>query len=155
MYADVVSSCYNHDRKSEQETVGTKESGTENIDLTSGILPDVWVSMCRVKDRHYAALAYRWAACVLLPRRRWCRCHCSDNDDKHSPNDDADQFFNELLAISERLGLMDDEEEDEAHHNQTTSMIQSCYRRQERFGEYHGMTKSCSIGNNQTSEFRN
>lgn len=66
LYAEVV---YNSCRPDQVGAYGGKENGGE-LFAPPSILPDVWVAVCRVKDRHYAALAYRYAACALLPYYR-------------------------------------------------------------------------------------
>lgn len=117
MYAEVV---YNSCRPNETAAVhGGKENGSELSSSTPpSVLPEVWVAVCRIKDRHYAALAYRYAACALLP---YYRCntygteisdgryhhHGSRHRDRCVDGTDAaaDQLLTELMAAAAAAGL--------------------------------------------------
>lgn len=111
MYGDVV---YNSNyRPSDGAAQGAKENGGDQGGATThlSMLPDVWVSVCRIKDRHYAALAYRYAACALLP---YYRCSPGSSDDKQhygrrrgrNANDSsAGELLQELLTAATAAGL--------------------------------------------------
>lgn len=119
MYGDVVynSSC----RPSDGAAQGAKENGAEQGGSAahSSMLPDVWVSVCRIKDRHYAALAYRYAACALLP---YYRCPAADSSDdrlhrgrrrgRNANDSNARELLQELMTAAAAAGLemVDDEE---------------------------------------------
>ncbi|VVC26044.1 Hypothetical protein CINCED_3A004712 [Cinara cedri] len=114
MYAEVVySSCIPDDSGPR----GGKENG--GIEQGSGgtvtVLPDVWVSVCRIKDRHYAALAYRYAACALLPYYRCStdhRHHRRHRDRYADDETEADELLTELTTATAAVGLelTDDDE---------------------------------------------
>lgn len=119
MYGDVV---YNSSsRLGDGAAQGSKETGGElggAHNAHSSMLPDVWVSVCRIKDRHYAALAYRYAACALLP---YYRCAFDSSDDRlhhgrrrwRNTNDsNANELLQELMTAAAAVGLeMADDDE--------------------------------------------
>lgn len=115
MYAEVV---YNSCRPDDCGSRGGKENGGEQAGGgTAAVLPDVWVSVCRIKDRHYAALAYRYAACALLPYYR-----CSTDDRHHRRHRDryaddeteADELLTELTTAAAAVGLELTDDDDAA-----------------------------------------
>lgn len=137
MYAEVV---YNSCRPNEGTGQGAGGSGKENELPTSGVgtpssaLPEVWVSVCRIKDRHYAALAYRYAACALLP---YFRCSADVFADRHhrghrrSPDEtDADELLSELTAAAAAAGLdvaVDDDDDDKTSSSSAVAQqLQRC-----------------------------
>lgn len=117
MYADVVhSSCRTNDGAArgsggkENEPRGTGASSP----AASSVLPEVWTSVCRIKDRHYAALAYRYAACAVLPYYR--RPAEGSSGDRHrrgrhrdADETDADELLLELTAAG--LEVADDDDD--------------------------------------------
>uniref|UniRef100_A0A2S2Q0G0 BRO1 domain-containing protein n=2 Tax=Sipha flava TaxID=143950 RepID=A0A2S2Q0G0_9HEMI len=128
MYGDVVynSSC----RPSDGAAQGSKENGGEQGGAHSSMLPDVWVSVCRIKDRHYAALAYRYAACALLP---YYRCTVDSSDDRphhgrrrwRNANDsNAGELFQELMTAAAAAGL--EMAEDDEVTSETMRQQQRC-----------------------------
>jgi len=118
MYADVVhSSCRPNDgavrggggKENEQRNTGSSSPAA-----TSSVLPEVWTSVCRIKDRHYAALAYRYAACAVLPYYR--RPAEGSSGDRHrrgrhrgADETDADELLLELTAAG--LEVVDDDDD--------------------------------------------
>jgi len=139
MYGDVVyNSCTR--QSNERATHRGKENGGEQgVTATPvSMLPDVWVAVCRIKDRHYAALAYRYAACALLPYRR---CSADGQHDKQhhmggarrrgTVDSDASQLLTELSAAAAAagLGVADDDDDDE-----TTSVAARQRRRRNQLG---------------------
>lgn len=142
MYAEVVhNSC--------RPNAGAAHGGKENSgDLATppSVLPEVWVSVCRIKDRHYAALAYRYAACALLPYYRCANADPSEgwhhhlqqhhgngrHRDRSVEATDADELLLELMAAAAAVGLEvpgDDDDDDE-----TTSAPVRQERRRKQIG---------------------
>jgi hypothetical protein len=142
MYGDVVyNSCYRP--PNDKATHRGKENGGEQggTPTPESMLPDVWVAVCRIKDRHYAALAYRFAACALLPYRR-CSADGQPQDEQHhvgsvrrrsTADSDASQLLTELTAAAAAVGLEiaddDDDDDDEA-----TSVVIRQRRRRKQLG---------------------
>lgn len=121
MYAEVV---YNSCRPDDGAVKGGKENGGEHAGSTAtSVLPEAWVSVCRIKDRHYAALAYRYAACALLPYYRCSddsstgdRHHRGRRGDRRADDQGADDLLVELTAAAAAAGLEvagDDDDDDE------------------------------------------
>lgn len=143
MYAEVV---HNSCRPNDGTTHGGKENSGDLVAL-SFVLPEVWVSVCRIKDRHYAALAYRYAACALLP---YYRCANADpiegrhhhqhhqyhengrNRDRGVEATDADELLLELIAAAAALGLEVPGADDD--DNETTSALVRQKRRRKQIG---------------------
>lgn len=150
MYAEVVhnSNCRSNESVGIQ---GGKENGGGEQIGTECILPEVWVSVCQIKDRHYAALAYRYAACALLPYYRRAVADSSDdrnhyrrlrqrdryvNDDDEA-DVDADELLTELTTAAATAGL------EVVDEDQTTS---SPTLRQERRRKQLGINyNNCEI----------
>ncbi|XP_025196834.1 uncharacterized protein LOC112595750 [Melanaphis sacchari] len=142
MYGDVVyNSCC---RPSNDKTANRgKENGGEPGGTTTPapMLPDVWVAVCKIKDRHYAALAYRFAACALLPHRR-CSAgeqHHADGARRRSTVDsDAGQLLTELTAAAAAAGLGivddDDDDDDDDRNGEATSVVARQRRRRKQLG---------------------
>lgn len=126
MYADVVCNSSRADDGSGAQ--GVKENG--GCDSVSSVLPDAWVSVCRIKDKHYAALAYRYAACALLPYFQ-----CSSTDDGNAS--DADDLLNELMAAAaDTLEMVDDDDDDDNDEISSAAVQQ---RRRKQLGNcFHG-----------------
>jgi len=141
MYGDVVynSSCRPpNDRAAHR---GKENGGEQGGTTTDGsMLPDVWVAVCRIKDRHYAALAYRFAACALLPYRR-CSADGQPDEQHHvgsarrrsTVDSDASQLLTELTAAAAAAGLeiADDDDDDS---NEATSVVVRQRRRRKQLG---------------------
>lgn len=137
MYAEVVyNSCFPENPRGGKENSGN--------DLASGgtttVLPEVWVSVCRIKDRHYAALAYRYAACALLP---YYRCFADDRHnrrqrDRYTDDEtEADELLTELTTAAASVGLeLNDDDE-------KTSAAVRQERHRKQLGTY--VTKSTFI----------
>lgn len=110
MYAEVV---YNSCRLDDGAAKGGKENGGEHASGTATpVLPEAWVSVCRIKDRHYAAMAYRYAACALLPYFRCSdgsstgdRHHRGRRGDRRVDDQGADDLLVELTAVAAAAGL--------------------------------------------------
>lgn len=118
MYADVV---YNSSSRAD-DVQGINENG--GCDGVSPVLPDAWVSVCQIKDRHYAALAYRYAACALLP---YFQCSSADDDD----TSDGDDLLNELMTVADRLEIIDDDDDDDLDETSSVTVQQ---RRRKQLG---------------------
>lgn len=141
MYGDVVyNSC---SRQTNEKAVhrGKENGGDQGVAATPvSMLPDVWVAVCRIKDRHYAALAYRYAACALLPYRR-CgedgqpdkQHHMGGTGRRGTVDSDASQLLTELTAAAAAVGLgvADDDDDD---HGETSSVAERQRRRRKQLG---------------------
>ncbi|KAF0756674.1 Rhophilin-2-A, partial [Aphis craccivora] len=142
MYGDVVyNSCCRptNDRAANR---GKENGGEQGGTATTGsMLPDVWVAVCRIKDRHYAALAYRFAACALLPYRG-CSADGQPDEQHHvgssrrrsTVDSDASQLLTELTAAAAAagLGIVDDDDDDD--NNEATSVVVRQRRRRKQLG---------------------
>lgn len=110
-------------RPNEKENGGEQPGAGARTAPGRSVLPDVWVSVCQIKDRHYAALAYRYAACALLPyyqgtadlqaagEHRHHRHH-GRRRDRYADDTDAGELLAELMAAAAAAGLelVDDDE---------------------------------------------
>lgn len=139
MYGDVVyNSCYrppNNVAAHRGKENGAEQGGAGGTPVS--MLPDVWMAVCRIKDRHYAALAYRYAACALLPYRR-CTADGHPDDLHHmggarrrgTVDSDASQLLTELTAAAAAAGLgVADDDDDE-----TSSVAVRQLRRRKQLG---------------------
>lgn len=118
MYGDVVyNSCYHPNDggppSGKENGCGEQHGGARTT--SRSVLPDVWVAVCQIKDRHYAALAYRYAACALLPYyqssadpggvdHRHHRHH-GRRRDRYADDTDAGELLTELMAAAAAVGL--------------------------------------------------
>jgi len=140
MYGDVVYNSCSRQSNEKAAHRGKENSGEQGVAATPvSMLPDVWVAVCRIKDRHYAALAYRYAACALLPYRR---CGADGQPDKQhhmsgarrrgTVDSDASQLLTELTAAAAAVGLgvADDDDDDD----ETSSVAVRQRRRRKQLG---------------------